>query len=117
MAQEVYHRYYLDQNGDKHAYTIKDPIGEGGFGKVFSAHVRTELVASTELVAVKEIPIAYRPGDSAWKAEIKRFQKKVLPNLLSLSHVNVMRYYDAGSRDGLIEGPRVILVMEYCSGM
>lgn len=106
-------RYYLDQNGDRHDYTIETTLGFGGFGTVRLARMD----GRTELVAVKEIPVRDL-DDEVWKAKIESFQKNVFPTLLSLSNENVIRYQKTGSLDrSELELARVILVMEYCSGL
>lgn len=98
--------YFLDQNG-KHNYQLIELIGSGAFGLVYLARMDGQ----TEFVAWKVIPVLLPASRfSTWK--------ELNIELLSLSHVNVVRYYAGGSCDSsAIEPKRWILVMEYCSGL
>src|SRR5215468_1393004 len=84
-------------------YTVRERIGRGGIGEVFSAH-DPEL---NRIVALKML----RPGLAGESPEARaRFQREAQA-MARLSHPNVVAVYDVGSVD-----ERVYVAMERVEG-
>lgn len=87
-------------------WIIEKELGQGGMGKVYLAHQESGSTPGTQQAAIKVMA-----GElSRETGFLNRFQREI-EALSQLNHPHIVRFYEAGTQDGLY-----YYIMEYVSG-